>query len=97
MSQDPQFCRYLVSGRVQGVFFRVSTAEHANSLGLSGRVKNLANGCVEIVAFGDPEKLGLLETWLHQGPPSARVDAVTAEPINKELAGDLVPGRFLAC
>lgn len=97
MSQDPQFCRYLVSGRVQGVFFRVSTAERANSLGLSGRVKNLANGRVEIVAFGDPDKLGLLEAWLHHGPPYARVDAVTAEPIGKDVAGDLVPGRFLVC
>ncbi len=95
MSQDPQFCRYLVSGRVQGVFFRASTAEHANSLGLSGRVKNLANGRVEIVAFGDPDKLALLEAWLHHGPPYARVDAVTAEPISKELAGDLVPDGFL--
>jgi len=95
VSQDSQFCRYLVSGRVQGVFFRVSTAEHANSLGLSGRVKNLANGCVEIVAFGDPDKLALLEAWLHHGPPYARVDALSAEPISKELAGDLAPGRFL--
>ncbi|MCH8930829.1 MAG: acylphosphatase, partial [Proteobacteria bacterium] len=77
VSQSAEYCRYLVSGRVQGVFFRVSTAEQASSLGLSGRVKNLANGRVEIVAFGDPDKLGLLEDWLHQGPPSARVDAVT--------------------
>ena len=95
MSQVAEYCRYLVSGRVQGVFFRVSAAEHATSLGLSGRAKNLVNGRVEIVAFGDPDKLGLLEIWLHQGPPSARVDAVTAEVISEESAGDLVPGRFL--
>jgi len=95
VSQDAEFRRYQVSGRVQGVFFRVSTAERASSLDLSGRVKNLANGAVEIVAFGDPDKLGLLEAWLHQGPPSARVDAVTAEEISAESAGDLVPRRFL--
>ncbi len=95
MSQDAEYWRYLVSGRVQGVFFRVSTAEHANSLGLSGRAKNLVNGRVEIVAFGDPDKLELLKSWLHQGPPFARVDAVTAEVISAESAGDLEPGRFL--
>ena len=95
MSQDFEFRRFLVSGRVQGVFFRVSTAERANSLGLSGRARNLANGQVEVVACGNQDKLGLLANWLQQGPPSARVDAVISETINEELAGELVPGRFL--
>jgi len=95
MHHDFEYVRYLVSGRVQGVFFRVSTAERARSLGLSGRAKNLANGQVEVVAFGGPDKLALLETWLHQGPPAARVDTVTSEVISEELAGELVPGRFL--
>jgi acylphosphatase len=94
MSQDVEFRRFLVSGRVQGVFFRVSTAERANSLGLSGRARNLANGQVEVVAFGSPAKLGLLASWLQQGPPSARVDAVISETINEVLAGELAPGRF---
>jgi acylphosphatase len=95
VNQDAEYCRYLVSGRVQGVFFRVSAAEHASSLGLSGRARNLANGQVEIIAYGDPDKLGLFGAWLHQGPPSARVDSVTAEVISEELAGELAPGRFL--
>ena len=95
MPHDVEYCRYLVSGRVQGVFFRVSAAEHARSLGLSGRAKNLANGQVEIIACGEADKLGLLETWLHHGPPYARVDVVTSEMISEELAGELVPGRFL--
>ena len=91
------FCKRIqVFGKVQGVFFRVSTAEQASSLGLSGRARNLASGQVEVVAVGDPAKLALLETWLHQGPPSARVDAVISETIGEELIGALVPGRFLA-
>jgi len=95
MSQDVEFRRFLVSGRVQGVFFRVSTAERANSFGLSGRARNLANGQVEVVAFGSPDKLGLLANWLQQGPPSARVDEVSAGPVSDELADEMVPGRFL--
>ncbi len=94
MSQDVEFRRFLVSGRVQGVFFRVSTAERANDLGLSGRARNLANGQVEVIACGDPGRLAMLETWLQRGPPSARVDAVISDTINEEAAGELVSGHF---
>ncbi len=70
-------CRhYWISGRVQGVFYRASTQEKAQSLGLKGWIKNLPDGRVETVACGSEEILAKLEVWLHQGPPTAKVDRV---------------------
>ena len=71
--------RFLVSGRVQGVFFRASTREQALRLGLCGYAKNLADGRVEVVASGSDEALAELEGWLHQGPAAARVQSVERE------------------
>ena len=68
--------RFLVSGRVQGVFFRASTRNEAERLGLSGTANNLADGRVEVVASGSDAALDALEKWLRLGPPSARVDGV---------------------
>lgn len=73
--------RFLVSGLVQGVFFRAATRERALALDIAGRAKNLPDGRVEIVASGTPEALASLEAWLHQGPPAARVDAVEREDL----------------
>ena len=69
--------RYLVSGRVQGVFYRASTAETARNLSLSGWAKNLRDGSVEVVARGDEAALAKLARWLWEGPPSARVERVS--------------------
>ncbi|CAN7240570.1 acylphosphatase [Pseudoxanthomonas sp. LjRoot168] len=71
--------RFLVSGKVQGVFFRASTRERALDLGLSGRATNLPDGRVEVVAAGDAAALDLLEAWLRLGPPAARVESVVRE------------------
>jgi acylphosphatase len=68
--------RFIVSGRVQGVFFRASTRIEALRLGVSGHAKNLDDGRVEVVASGNAEALDSLERWLRVGPPSARVDCV---------------------
>ncbi len=68
--------RYLVRGRVQGVYFRQSTRAQALRLGLDGWVMNRADGSVEGVVSGVPEALAQLRQWLHEGPPAARVDAV---------------------
>ncbi|GAA4998172.1 acylphosphatase [Pseudoluteimonas lycopersici] len=68
--------RFLVGGKVQGVFFRASTREQALKLGLSGYAKNLPDGRVEVLAEGDAAALDALERWLHVGPPMARVGAV---------------------
>lgn len=68
--------RFLVSGKVQGVFFRASTRERALDLRLSGRATNLPDGRVEVIAAGPVDALDTLEAWLRHGPPSARVDSV---------------------
>ncbi len=68
--------RCFVSGRVQGVFYRASTAERARALGLTGYAKNLADGRVEVLACGDEPKVKELCDWLWQGPPAAKVSAV---------------------
>lgn len=69
--------RYLVSGRVQGVFFRASTREQATRLGMSGHAINLPDGRVEVLASGDLEAHRRLLVWLHDGPPLASVSEVT--------------------
>jgi acylphosphatase len=66
-----------VSGRVQGVFFRQTTAREATRIGLLGWVRNLPDGDVEAVIEGEPEKVDQLIAWCHHGPPSARVDDVS--------------------
>jgi acylphosphatase len=73
--------RFLVSGRVQGVFFRASTRDEAVELGIAGSAKNLDDGRVEVFATGSDAALAALETWLEHGPPSARVDRVDRESV----------------
>jgi len=68
----------LVSGRVQGVCYRQSTAEVAARLGLQGWVRNLPDGRVELLAEGARGALEALLTACRRGPPAARVDAVEA-------------------
>jgi acylphosphatase len=73
--------RFIVRGRVQGVFFRASTREQALKLGITGRAENLADGNVEVIACGTAEALDQLQRWLHRGPPSARVESVSREEL----------------
>ncbi len=80
-SPEPIAVRCRVYGRVQGVFFRASTAEEANRLGLTGRAVNLPDGSVEVLAFGAPEAVERLRAWLDTGPPLARVERVECEPV----------------
>ena len=68
--------RFLVGGKVQGVFFRASTREQALKLGMRGHAKNLPDGRVEVLAEGDASALDALERWLHVGPPLAKVESV---------------------
>jgi acylphosphatase len=68
--------RFLIGGKVQGVFFRASTREQALKLGLRGYAKNLPDGRVEVLAQGEAPALDALQRWLHAGPPMARVDSV---------------------
>lgn len=77
-----------VSGRVQGVWYRASTREQAERLGLSGYARNLADGRVEVLACGDAFAVKTLQEWLWQGPPAAQVDDVAC----REEAGEMPRG-----
>ena len=83
MSDDePQACRrFLVTGRVQGVFFRAGTRHVAEQLGLTGHAINLPDGRVEVLACGSRDALDRLESWLQGGTPRSRVDDVQSEPV----------------
>jgi acylphosphatase len=68
--------RLLVSGRVQGVFFRETCRHVAQEKGVAGRARNLSDGRVEIVLEGDPGAVAEVEAWCHHGPDWAEVDSV---------------------
>ena len=79
--------RFVVSGKVQGVFFRASTRDRAQALGLRGFAKNLADGRVEVLAAGDDAAIDELAAWLREGPPMARVDDLERLPAREDEAG----------
>lgn len=70
---------YTISGRVQGVCFRHYTIQEAEKRGVSGTVRNLANGDVEVFAQGDESSIASFEQFLHIGPRSARIVKVEKE------------------
>ncbi len=72
--EDRERLQIIVSGRVQGVFFRDFTRQNARSLGITGWVRNLPTGQVEIVAEGTTDKLKQLIEIVRVGPKYARVD-----------------------
>ena len=65
--------RFLVSGLVQGVFYRASTRQQARQQGLSGWVRNRYDGRVEVLACGDEDQLEAFAKWLEIGPEHAKV------------------------
>ncbi|MEQ8703387.1 MAG: acylphosphatase [Phaeodactylibacter sp.] len=73
-----------ITGKVQGVFFRASTREKAQQLGITGWVKNEPDGSVTAVGQGPEADLQKWINWCHEGPPHARVDAVDtkAQPVS---------------
>jgi acylphosphatase len=80
--------RFLVSGKVQGVFFRAATREQAQRLGLRGQARNLADGRVEVVASGADDAIEALAQWLQHGPPMARVSGVERSVAEENFTGD---------
>lgn len=85
--------RFLISGKVQGVWFRASTREQAQRLELRGHARNLDDGRVDVLAVGDVEAIEALARWLAHGPPDARVDAVERVEADDDMAGaDFVIG-----
>jgi len=79
----------IISGRVQGVFFRVETQRAARRLGVTGWVRNLPDGTVEAVLEGSRGQVNAMLDWCRQGPPSARVDdlRVQEQPATGEFEG----------
>jgi acylphosphatase len=70
-------CRHLlISGRVQGVGFRMNTLHQANRLGVHGWVRNLPDDRVEVLAWGDRQPMDQFIAWCRRGPIHARVDNV---------------------
>jgi len=80
---------FRVSGRVQGVYFRVATRQMGEHLGLQGWVRNRADGAVEGHLQGDQAAVEAGLAWCRQGPPGAEVDRLTWEPasVDTNLAG----------
>ena len=75
--------RCVVSGKVQGVFFRASTRHQAQQLGISGYARNRLDGCVEVLACGEADAVAQLRDWLSRGPDRARVSGVACEPADE--------------
>jgi acylphosphatase len=75
-----------ISGKVQGVFFRSSTKSKAEELGLTGWVRNLADGRVEAVFEGEEGNVEKMVLWCRKGPQYARVEDV--EAISEEYKGE---------
>ncbi len=76
----------IVSGRVQGVFFRDTCRERASSEGVGGYVRNLPDGRVEATFEGERDAVERLVEWAKEGPPQARVES--AEVIEEEPRGE---------
>lgn len=75
----------LVSGKVQGVYYRQSTKETAQRLAVSGTVKNLLNGDVLIIATGTDEHLQQLIQWCKKGPARAEVHTVEVSTLELKM------------
>ena len=73
----------LVSGRVQGVFYRLSTQQQAQLLDVTGYAINLADGRVEVLGCGEAEKVEHLCEWLWTGPAGAEVTEVNCENVEE--------------
>lgn len=85
--------RFVVSGRVQGVFYRQSALQQARALGLCGWVRNRDDGRVEGLAQGEAPALDQFRTWLGQGPPAASVAAVEWEAVEETAQAEFAIRR----
>jgi acylphosphatase len=77
----------LVSGRVQGVFYRATCRRRADELGVRGYAKNLPDGRVEVLACGEEGAVEVFVQWLWEGSAASRVEAVEVSEAPGRLAG----------
>ena len=85
MTEMKTCVRCIVTGRVQGVFFRATTQHKALELNISGRARNLPDGSVEVIACGDEDKVSEFQEWLWVGPRHANVANVTITRIEEQI------------
>lgn len=78
--------RCLISGRVQGVYYRASARERARSAQLTGHARNLPDGRVEVIACGEEDAVLRFIDWLWEGPAAAKVLEVRVEMLELEAA-----------
>jgi acylphosphatase len=78
----------IVKGKVQGVYYRQSTREQARVFQITGTVKNLQDGSVEIIATGSSEQLKQFTTWCRQGPSRAVVTDLIITPLSLQSFND---------
>jgi acylphosphatase len=78
--------RVLVSGRVQGVFYRDTCRRVASEAGVAGWASNLPDGRVEVVLEGDPDSVERVVSWCHEGTPYSIVASVEVSDENPEGA-----------
>ena len=76
--------RVVVSGVVQGVFFRTETRDRARSLGVAGWIRNVPDGTVEAAFEGDDERVDSMVEWCRRGPSGASVEQVEVEWVEPE-------------
>ncbi|MGB5446083.1 MAG: acylphosphatase [Psychromonas sp.] len=84
-------CKVIVSGIVQGVGFRYFTAQQARLYYITGHAKNLACGDVEVVMYGEREKVAKMVKWLEKGPKTSRVTGITVTEVPYQEKRDFVP------
>ena len=71
----------IISGRVQGVFYRAETKKAADKFGIQGYVKNMPNGSVKAVFEGDNSIVNKMLDWCNEGSPASRVENVFSEKV----------------
>jgi acylphosphatase len=83
-----------IAGIVQGVGYRYSTVSQAKSLGLKGWVRNLSDGRVEALTYGEPSEIEALLKWFWKGPPRSKVEDVVVVSRGPVSANETIPTQF---